>query len=346
MTPPESIEDRIARLQAPGVVDMHFDMPMDLYEKRAGTDVLKREFLADLEKGDTGVLGCALYIEDRYLPDKATSVALGQIARLYIEAEASGRCAVCRSYAQVLNARVAGKIALLITMEGAEPLGKELDLLRIFHELGLRMLGLTHARANAAATGGIFAASGSPATGLTDFGRELVRECERLGIIIDLAHISPAGFKDIMEIAKRPPIISHTNARKFYDVERNSSDEQIKEVAARGGVIGVNSILVSPKKENSTLDGYVDHFEHIIGLAGVDHVGIGFDFFEFIWHQWPEERQQQLREKLTEPHIIPDLRNHAHARNLTRKFIERGWSDENIEKILYRNWMRILEKLL
>ena len=78
----------------------------------------------------------------------------------------------------------------------------------------------------------------------------------------------------------------------------------------------------------------------------IDRVGIGFDFFEFIYRQWPEERRQELASKLTEPHFIPDLTNHAHARNLTRKLIERGFADADIEKILYRNWMRILEELL
>jgi membrane dipeptidase len=231
-------------------------------------------------------------------------------------------------------------------MEGVEPLGGDLDLLRAFYEAGVREIGLTHARTNAAGHGGIFAASGSSPEGLTPFGRDVVRECERLGVIVDLAHINPAGFKEIVDLTTKPLIVSHTNSRKFYDVERNINDEQIKMIGQRRGVIGINAVLVSPKQEQSTLDCYVDHIEHVANLIGIDCVGIGFDFFEFIYRQWPEEKKKWLDEKLTTPHFIPDLTNHAHAKNLTGKLIERGFSDADIEKILRGNWLRILKELL
>jgi membrane dipeptidase len=181
---------------------------------------------------------------------------------------------------------------------------------------------------------------------LTPFGREVVRECEALGVIIDLAHINPAGFEEILLITTKPPIVSHTNVRRYYDIERNISDEQIEMIGQRQGVIGANCILISPRAEESTLDHYVDHIEHIVNLIGIDSVGIGFDFFEFIYRHWPESRQKELAAKFTTPHFIPDLTNHSHARNLTRKLIERGFSDADIEKILRGNWLRIFKELL
>jgi membrane dipeptidase len=117
-------------------------------------------------------------------------------------------------------------------------------------------------------------------------------------------------------------------------------------IGERRGVIGINSILVSSREEESTLDKYVDHIEHIANLIGIDSIGIGFDFFEFIYRQWPESRQKELAAKLATPHFIPDLTNHSHARNLTRKLIERGFRDEQIEKILRGNWMRIFREWL
>src|SRR5204862_233746 len=129
---------------------------------------------------------------------------------------------------------------------------------------------------------------------LAAFGREVVRECEALGVIVDLAHINPAGFEEILSITIKPPIVSHTNVRRYYDIERNISDEQIRKIGTRRGVIGINSILVSPREEESTLDHYVDHIEHIANLIGIDSVGIGFDFFEFIYRHWPESRQKEL----------------------------------------------------
>src|SRR6266516_975379 len=273
-------------------------------------------------------------------------VALDQIARVYAEAEQCARFAICKSYQEIVDARKDRKIALLITMEGVEPFGTDLNLLPIFYELGVRAIGLTHARRNAAGDGGIFAPTGSPRDGLTAFSRDVVRQCQTLGVIVDLAHINPAGFEDILAITTKPVIVSHTNPRRYYNIERNISDEQIKMIGERGGVIGVNSVLVSPSEEESTLDRYIDHIEHIADLIGMGGVGIGFDFFEFIYRQWPESAQKELAAKFTTPHFIADLRNHSHARNLTRRLIERGLSDEQIEKILRGNWMRIFEELL
>jgi len=342
----KSVEDRIDRLHAGGVVDFHFDMPMDLYEKRDRTNVLATDYLPELEAGNISVLGAAIYVEDRYLPEMGLRVALDQIARLYGEAAECARFAICKSFQEILDARKNRKIALLITMEGVEPLGTDVDLLRVFYELGVRAIGLTHARRNAAGCGGIFAPTGSPPDGLTAFGRDVIRQCEALGVIVDLAHINPAGFEEIFAITTKPVIVSHTNPRHYYDIERNISDEQIKMIGERRGMIGVNSVLVSAKKEESTLDRYIDHIEHIADLIGIDGIGIGFDFFEFIYRQWTDSAKKELAAKFTTPHFIPDLSNHSHARNLIRRLIERGFSDENIEEILRGNWIRIFKELL
>jgi len=341
----KSVEERIDRLQAGGIIDLHFDLLIDLYEKRDRPGVLASHFLPEFEAGGIGVLGVAIYVEDRYLPEMGLRVALDQVARLHAEVERTERFAICKTFAEIEQARAAHKIALVITMEGVEPLGDDLNLLRTFYELGLRSVGLTHARRNAAGSGGIFKPSGSPRDGLTNFGRDLVGECERLGIIIDLAHINPKGFEEIVDLTSKPLIVSHTNARKFYNIERNISDEQIKIVGQRGGVVGVNAILVSPDPKTSTLDRYVDHIEHVAGLVGIDGVGIGFDFCEYLFQQLPESVRAELAAKLTTPHFIPELTNHSHARNLTCKLIERGFSDEEIEKILRGNWVRILKEL-
>src|SRR5262249_42361879 len=192
--PNESIDQRIKRLHSNGVIDLPFDLPMDLYEKRNQPDPLTSHYLPEFEAGDMGVIGAAVYIEDRYMPELGLRVGLDQISRVYAEVEKTDRFVVCKTYGEIVKARAAGKIVLLITMEGVEPLGDDLNLLRVFHELGVRAICLTHVRRNAAGSGGIFSASGSPRDGLTAFGRDLVRECEKLGIIVDLAHINPQGF--------------------------------------------------------------------------------------------------------------------------------------------------------
>src|ERR1700751_2635082 len=150
MTMNESIEDRVVRLQTGGIIDMHFDLPMDLYEKRQRRDVLETEFLPEFETGNISVVGAAIYIEDRYLPQTRLRIALDQIARLYAETAASERFSICKSYREIQAARETGKIAFLITMEGIEPLGTDFNQLRVVYELVVRALGLTHARTNAA----------------------------------------------------------------------------------------------------------------------------------------------------------------------------------------------------
>lgn len=334
---------RIDRLLAPGIVDMHFDLLLDLYDRRHENGLLARDFLPGWQAGGMGVIAAAIYIEDKHLPELALRVGLDQVARLYAEAEQTPQVAICRSYAEIAAARQAGKIALIITMEGAEPLGNDLDMLRVFYELGLRALGLTHVRRNLAGDGGVFAPSGSSPAGLSVFGKALVAACNRLGILLDLAHLNPAGVEDVLRLSDRPVIISHTNPRHYHDLERNSSDAQIREVARRGGVVGINAVLLSARQELATIDHYVDHIEYIADLAGIEAVGIGFDFVEFLYRRWPQEVQDAVNHALTPPCFVPGLTEHGHARNLAARLIERGFGDADIAKVLYGNWMRVLE---
>lgn len=339
------MNERIDALHAAGLVDMHYDLGMDLYDRRQEPGLLVRDYRDDMRAGGMGVVGAAIYLQDRYLPEMALRAALGQVARIVEEAQAPDAArdfALCKSRADLEAARVAKKTALVLTMEGVEPLGTDLNLLRIFHELGVRMIGLTHVRRNMAGDGGVFAPRGSSPQGLTGFGRDVVRGCEALGIMVDLAHINPAGFDDILSMATKPLSVSHSNARRYYDIERNMTDDQISAVGACGGVIGVNAVLVSPDKGDTTIDRYIDHVEHIVALAGIDAVGIGFDFFERIFNRLPAAE----RAVLGHIHFVPDLNNHSQARNVTRRLIERGWADADIAKFLSGNWRRLIGAIL
>lgn len=346
MSNAQSIDERVERFRQHGMVDMHFDLLMDLYERREMPNLLEEVYLPELQAGGLGVLGVAIYLEDRYLPEMGLRVALDQVSRLYAEVDRSPRFAVCRSYQEIVTARQAGKIALLITMEGVEPLGPDLDMLRVFYELGLRSVGLTHVRRNMAGDGGLFAPSGSSKQGLTAFGVEVVKQCEQLGIMLDLAHLNPAGVDDVLKHTTKPLIASHSTPRKYFDIERNMTDEHIREVGKRGGVVGLNGVLVSPDPKRSTIDGYIDNIEYTAELAGADNVGIGFDFIDHIYRNWTEAQKQELERKLTPPNFLPDLYKHEQAPNLTRRLIERGYKDAEIEKLLYGNWMRVMQELL
>ena len=224
-----SSAERSAQFHNPGIVDMHFDLPLGLFDRRDQHGLLRDEFVPELRAGGVSLVGAALFVEDKYLPEMGLRVALDEVARLYDEAAlAAGDVMICRDYAAIDQARREGKIGVLITMEGVEPLGTDLYLLRAFYELGVRSVGLTHARRNAAGDGGVFAASGSSPAGLSSFGKAVLRECRRLGILLDLVHLNAAGVDDVLALTDGPLIISHTNPRHFHDIERNSSDAQIK----------------------------------------------------------------------------------------------------------------------
>jgi membrane dipeptidase len=330
-----------------GIVDMHFDLPLDLYDRRQQTRLLRDEFVPELRAGGVGLIGAAIFIEDKHLPEMALRVAIDQIAILHEEvALAAPEAVICRTYADIEAARTAGQIGVLITMEGVEPLGTDLHLLRAFYELGVRSIGLTHARRNAAADGGLFASSGSSPAGLSSFGKAVVRECQRLGILLDLAHLNDAGIDDVLALTDGPLIISHTNPRHFHNIERNSSDAQIKAVGVRGGVVGINAVLLSAQKEKATIDHFVDQVAYVADLAGIDAVGIGFDFIEFLFRHWTAEQQATIAASMIQTHQAPGLTNHSHAPNLTRQLIARGFHEDEIEKLLYGNWLRVLRSVL
>ena len=346
MTTSEDLNHHLDRLHRPGLVDMHFDLLMDLFEKRHRSKVITSDYLPDFRAGGVGIVAANIFVTDSYLPEMGLRVALDQIARLYRELDETGDFTICRSYDDILQARQNDQIALIIAMEGVEPLGNDLDLLRVFFELGLRELSLTHARRNWAGSGGLFAAVGSSQDGLTPFGQDIVRQCEQLGIMLDLAHINPAGFESVLSLTTGPVIVSHTNPRRYYDIERNISDDQIRVIGQRGGVIGVGAVLLSAHDEDIHLDNYVDQIEYVAELAGIDSVGLGFDFFESIFQALPESIKDEFRRTMPEPCFMSDFANHSQARNLTRRLIERGFSDADIEKILYGNFMRIFKELL
>jgi membrane dipeptidase len=334
----------------PLVVDAHYDLLLDVFRlRRAGERrVIERFYLGDLEASGINVLICSLFVRDQHLPEMALRHALNQIGMLHYEMEESpGRFALCRSASEVKKTVEAGKTAFLLSFEGVEPLGNDLVLLRLFYELGVRFMGLTWSRRNYAADGCHFrpVPEGSPG-GLTAFGVQLVEEAERLGMIVDVSHLNDAGFADVLKFAKKPFIASHSNCRALASVMRNLTDAQIEALASKGGVMGLNNMIhfVYPSEDagpgvipaakipegKPRYEGFFDHIRHVMGLAGPDHIGFGFDLCEF-------EKPEAERNKSVFPtyrHVIPFIER-----------IEREFSKEIAAKIRGGNWMRIIETL-
>lgn len=216
------------------------------------------------------------------------------------------------------------RVGFMLAIEGADPLGKRPELLRILHRLGVRMLGLVWNWRNEFAAGAMAPDGG----GLTGVGRELIAIAEATGIVVDLAHINRQGFWDVLETATKPIVVSHANARAVCEHPRNLDDDQLRALAAAGGVVGVN--LYPPFLTNAsraTVDDILRHLDHLLRVAGPESVGFGLDFDGIE----------------TTPVDLPDIA----ALSVLLRAIDRLGLPPPVRKgLLGGNWLRILRQIL
>jgi len=226
-----------------------------------------------------------------------------------------------RTGAEVRAAKAAGQIAALGGIEGGQALEGELEPIAAFARRGVRYLGLLHFSANA--IGRPAKGRGAdPSAGLTGFGRDVVRECERTGIIVDLAHINRRGFFDALELATQPPMVSHTGVLGVHQHWRNIDDDQLRAIADKGGCVGV--IFARRYLGSASIEAVVDHLLHIIDVAGDDLPALGSDFDGFV----------------VPPEGLEDI---AALPNLTVALSRRGVAPRVLEKILGDNVLRVLD---
>jgi len=288
-----------------------------------------------------------------YLP--ATRLSTDSLQR-FMRALDHTHCELAESEAFILvetvddihRAKREGRIGFVICLEGASPLQEEISYLRNFHRLGLRCLGLTHDLRNGVADGIRERSAG----GLTHFGVKVVEECNRLGVVVDVSHLSDRGTWDVLEASAHPIIASHSNARALCDVMRNLPDDLIEAIAAQGGVIGFHALnaLVS-EKPDPTLDDLLRHIAHIAEVGGVDCIGIGPDLME----NWDPGIFHRVTEKSRTLHGVPTTRMNwaypegmasiAELPNVTAGLLELGFGEEDVRKFLGGNFLRVFERV-
>jgi membrane dipeptidase len=225
-----------------------------------------------------------------------------------------------------------GRVTAVVHLEGADPLAPDLSDLQDWYDRGLRSVGLVWSRANAFAEGVPFCFPASPDTGpgLTDAGRELVRACNRLGILVDLSHLNEAGFWDVAEISEAPLVATHSNAHALSQSTRNLTDEQLDAIGRSGGMVGVN-FAVSFLREDGWNDAdtplaeIVRHIDYIANRIGIDHVGFGSDF--------------------DGARISDELDGIAGLPKLVAALREAGYDDAAVDKITSGNWLRIFREI-
>ncbi len=311
------------------VVDAHSDaLGAVVYgERRLGERSDKGQFdLPRALEGGVTAEFLAIFFDPRK-PGSGNRQMIRYVDAFYEELEANPDKALqgLRA-ADVRRAKAEGKVAMVLTMEGAEALEGDLAALRVCHRLGLRFLGITWNRRNEAADGWAETRTGG---GLTEFGVSLVRECNRLGIILDLAHLSAAGVQDVLALSEAPVVVTHGNSHRLWPRFRNLTDEQLEGVAARRGVVGVTAVpaFLGENEDRAPLNALLDHVDYMVKLIGEDHVGLGMDF-------------DGVRE-----HRVVDMEDASKLPNLTAGLVERGYSEATIRKILGENFLRVFEEV-
>jgi membrane dipeptidase len=324
------------------VIDGHFDLLMDvqIQRERGRTKVIESDYYSRFVEGGVNIIVASLFVDSSFLPEMALRKALSQISALYEEVkESPDKLMICLTGEDMDRAKKSNKIGFLLSLEGAEPIGTDLSLLRVFYELGVRNLGLVWSRRNAVGDGSFFHPTKEGRKGgISSFGVKVIEEAENLGITIDVSHLNDEGFWDVFEISTRPIIASHSNARALCGTMRNLTDEQLKEIAASDGVIGINaaSMLVGDKDENSTLEQLLNHLDHIVKVAGIEHVGLGLDLCEdFMKYVSLDDLESFPRR----PFDV--VSGHESIPLLFDGLIKRGYSESELQAIMGRNFQRI-----
>lgn len=327
----------------------------------------------DLHRMKTGGLDAeffAIYVAGEFVNKKpsegggAARRALDMIASVYEQVRRhSETLEMAFTVADVRRIARTGKIAALMGIEGGHAIENSLGALRMFHKLGVRYMTLTHSNTNDWAD-----SSGDAARhyGLTEFGRQVVLEMNRIGMMVDISHVSDKTFYDVIETTRAPVIASHSSARALANHPRNMTDDMLKAVGTNGGVVMINFYdgFIDPRKTELTkraraveaglkqqfpgdpkrvqrelekwraetgpgktpLSMLIDHFDHVVKVAGVDHVGIGSDFDGVPFTGLPEGMEDISK--------LP---------NLTYELLRRGYSEGDVKKVLGENLLRVME---
>jgi len=255
------------------------------------------------------------------------------MADILFRLERAGAVSVCRNAADIRAAMARDKIAALFHIEGAEAIGPDLAGLELLYAAGLRSLGIVWSRANAFGWGVPFRFPASPdiGPGLTDPGKELVRACNRMRILVDLSHLNEQGFRDVMAISDAPLVATHSNVHALCQSARNLTDWQLGAIRESGGMVGLNfatGFLRADGRMVADVDPeiMIRHLDALVETLGEDGVGLGSDF-----------------DGAAVPPAIGDV---AGLPVLIQLMLEHGYGRELVEKIAWRNWLAMIGKAI
>ena len=282
--------------------------------------------LPQLRQGGATVQVMAVYLDDKHL-DRALQRGLEMTWWLHKEVEDNPDFELVTQVDRIFRLKKEGKVGGVLSFEGFEPLGPDLRFLDLYYKLGLRMASLTHNRRNLFADGPQY---GVKTGGLTNLGKQAIRRMNELGIVVDLVHISEAGFWEILELSQSPVVVSHTSAFAFcrnrdeypphpgFDLRYDRP--KLEAIARNKGVLGVIFF------DQVSLDAVVANIETLLDVVGPDAIGLGSDFFGLEF-------------------CPPELEDISRLPRLTERLLQRGHTEETILKILGGNFVRVFEQV-
>ena len=250
-------------------------------------------------------------------PGFAFEFTLDRLERIYRTIAEDEKVVLASSPQTVMRAKRRGQIALIPALEGADGLEGKIENLYKLHDQGLRLLQHVHVRATEL---GYIQTPPYPAGGLTDFGADVIRDCNRLGIIIDLAHAHKQTTLDAARVSQDPIIFSHTGVKALYDADRCLDDDEIKAIASTGGIIGI-----WPSSSFKNIDVMIQHIDYVKNLVGIDHIGIGSD--------------------LRGMSYIPEFGEQANFRAIAHALLDHGYSPQDTGKIMGQNFFSLWRQI-
>ena len=318
------------------ILDSHCDTPSQMLR---GRDISKDNGLAHvdfpkLRQGGVDAAFFALYIPAEMETEEAYCHAcrLHQAVNEYLCAHPQ-QAALAVSEAQAYENKANGRFSVFLGLENGSPIGKSLERIREFHDKGVRYMTLCHSKDNEICDS--CASEVKRWHGLSPFGREVIAEMNRLGMLVDVSHVSDETFYDVLGCSSKPVVATHSCCRALCDHPRNMTDEMIRALAAKGGVIQINFYPVFLQEgfdEEHMFEAarpsyarIVDHIDHVVGLVGIDHVGIGSDFDGI------DVTPEGMDDVSMMPKVFDEMRR-------------RGYSGEDIEKVASRNFFNVLSR--
>jgi membrane dipeptidase len=323
------------------IADAHNDLLLELVHRRLEERPFERRWLEPLRAGGVGLQVCPIYVGLEDIPENALRRAVEQAAAFQRAVRETDDVVAVRTQADLDG--LGDRLGLVLSIEGCEPLGADPESIEVFWELGVRMVGLTWNRRNAFADG----CTEPPGGGLSTAGRELVDRLVALGAAIDLAHASERTFEDVLERSGDAPVlVSHAGCRALHDNGlRNLSDDQLRALADRDGVLGV-MLIPFAVGEPSTLDRVIDHVDHAASIMGDRAVALGGDFTRQLSQAIGGGRPDPLLKPVELEAAVDGLTGPQDYGALVEALRRRGWEGERLDGLLRGNLLRVLRRAL